>query len=134
MENEMSSDGVVVLGKYEDSGAASLVARRFDGSVRVFSGAPSLPAALWRSIAAGAGVHLYADCAAFQRDCDIGAARNGLLVHASGRAGIRTIRLPKPLVVQDEAGRLVCASPCAHFEVHLQPGEGRAFLVGMRRA
>ena len=104
---------VQVLGRYNRSGLPSLVAAVHTaghdngGSTRraFFSGSPSLPAALFRSIARGAGVHIYSECAderqvvtlapGILHECDdVAAQGNGLLLHAGNRTGTRQLSLP----------------------------------------
>lgn len=125
-----SSDDVFVLGRYSDTGAPSLVGAKSSGVVRIFSGSPSLPADLWKAIAVGAGVHIYSDCS-HQHDCDVAAAKNGVLVHAGSRQGNRSIAFPRPLVVEDEVGNVLCDrnAPCSEVTTWLRSGESRVLFV-----
>ena len=96
----------------------------------IFSGASALPAPLLRVIAAASGVTLYADCSQPQQhDCTIHAAGNGLYIHAGSRAGVRHITLPEPMLVHDEEGQKVCATPCNSFDASLGPAESKLYYV-----
>lgn len=133
-----------VLGRYNHSGLPSLVTTVLTGGGReagpraFFSGSPSLPAALIRSIARGAGVHIYSHCRdenevitlAHHHKCDDVVARgDGLVIHAGNRSGARQVHLPAALRVVDEYETAVCEAPCTAFNVTLRAGESRLFHV-----
>ena len=121
---------VTVLGRYSHgSRLPSWVSSTAPGGYRVMvSGSPAMPAALLRAVAAGAGVHLYVDGA----EDAVGAAGNGLMVHAGPHEGTRRVTLPKPLAVQDERGSVLCsvAEPCTQFSTGaMRRAETRLYFV-----
>jgi hypothetical protein len=127
-----TSNHVQVLGRYTDTGKPSLLSVELPAGYRsIFSGASALPAALLRVLAQAAGVHSYADCTR-EHDCSVHASGNALLVHAGRRSATRTIYLPEPLLVEDEAGVTICGQPCVTFDIRLDRAESRLFFL--RRA
>jgi hypothetical protein len=91
-------NGTVVLGRYTHSNKPSLVAHvsAVRGCKVVYSGAPALPAALLRTFAEDAGVHMYVGTSHIGDA--IAAAGNSLMVHASDVGGTRHVMLPVRLV------------------------------------
>ena len=146
--------GVTVLARYgPDAGGLPSICWASAGPgepASVFVGAPRPPVALWRALAAAAGVHLYIaegtssqdDGSALHADAvEVGGA--GLLYHAGGVDGNsasgrgparrRTVTLPRSLPVRSEWGEVVCpaATPCNAFETPpLTDGESILYWVG----
>eukprot|EP00037_Helgoeca_nana_P020753 m.207255 g.207255 ORF g.207255 m.207255 type:complete len:872 (-) comp25389_c0_seq1:248-2863(-) len=146
-QGEYEQVNVQVLGRYTHSNLPSLVTAEVGTSAEgtaprrvFFSGAPSLPAALIRSIARGAGVHVYTECReantvitlahGAQHNCDdVAAQGGGLMIHAGNRTGSREVWLPAAVRVVDEYGGKLCELPCTAFNVTLRAGESRLLFV-----
>ena len=138
------SDAVEVLGRYAAgplAGKASLVRQRLATHTAVFSGSPALSAAAVRTLAAGAGVHLFLPATDDGTDGDgdgrygpyagdsVDVAGPALFVHAGERSGVRKVSLPAPARVTGEHGEVVCATPCAGFEATLGNGTTSVFFL-----
>ncbi|MFC1461522.1 hypothetical protein ACFLQR_03265 [Verrucomicrobiota bacterium] len=82
----------------------------------VWCGVPNLPSYLLRGIARFAGVHIYSDAN------DALYANNVLLAVHTRYAGLRTIRLPKPMNVIDAFTGDDVARGASSFQAHLDRG------------
>eukprot|EP01047_Picozoa_sp_COSAG01_P007641 COSAG01_NODE_292_length_19376_cov_61.487239_18_plen_349_part_00 len=133
-----STGTVIPLGNYAvrseegASGVPALIARaRAGGGYNVYSASNRAPSTLLNAFARASGAHIYCD----GRDCGVQAQGNVIFVQAIGptttttRNGTRVVSLPKPLVVTNEAGTKVCATPCTTFGVDLQAGHSALFFV-----
>ena len=120
--------GAEVLGSYAADGSAALARKAFADYTVVYSGSPGLPAALWRALAADAGVHLYSSSAGDV----VEAAGNSLMVMAA-TTGARTLALPTAVarVVEDVGGGrevLLCTN-CSSFVVTVAAREVHLYRV-----
>ena len=114
------------------AGEASLVASKLrGGGWSIVSAARHIPAALYLVFAKAAGVHIYGN----GTDTDVVASGNGLYVHAIGpteattRNGTRTVHLPSAMLVMDEDGHKVCSTACTSFDVALEAGSSKLFII-----
>jgi hypothetical protein len=94
-----------------------LLAKTVGASQSIWSAAPTLPSALLRTIARGAGAHVY---------CDSGdqvfRSERLLAIHACSN-GERTIRLPAPMNVRDAITGESVARGVTEFAVVTQRGD-----------
>ncbi|HEY3341199.1 MAG TPA: beta-galactosidase, partial [Anaerolineae bacterium] len=84
-----------VLGLEQATGQPGLAMRQFEDWRSIYSAAPLLPWPLMRNIARLAGVHIYDD------DGDMLWANNTFLAINAQHAGRHTLRLPRPMRVED---------------------------------
>ena len=117
-------DHMTVLGRYQRADpAAGFVIKRDRDWTSVFVGSNRLPPGILRRLAAAAGVHIWLDA----DDLVVGDGEF-LAVHA-GAAGKKTIRLPKEGIVTDAVSGKPVADDALWFEVEMQYGETRLFMV-----
>lgn len=107
-------------------GKPALVARTRGPGVSVFSAAPNMPAALLRSFARAAGVHVYN-----QRDDRFYANRSLLALHAES-AGVRVLELPEAADVYEYPGGAQVTRAGAEVVVNMPAGGVKVFIVRPR--
>lgn len=112
------------LGDGEPREWAGLIVRQFDGWTSVYSAAPHLPAALLRSIARNAGVHLYVDTG------DVVYANASVVAIRALTAGDKRIRLRQKADVRDALSGEPIASGAQEMTVAMRQGETRLLYVG----
>jgi hypothetical protein len=131
-----------VLGEYVDGSGAALVWATLPTHSVVIT-PPGLPASGWRYLAERAGVHMFTSSSALHvaNGTDNGCIANvcaghhvesgggGLLVHVTNAATSILVKLPRPAVVVDDSGLIMC-SPCESLEIGpMQAGDVKLFVL-----
>lgn len=127
--------GVEVLGDMVYPQGPGLVRQVLDGWTSVWSGALIIPAAVLRSLAADAGVHLFGDCGdqVFTFGRDHNPMGDHLAVHA-GRSGYHRLRLTQAAALHDvfTGGPPLKTDADGHLEINLTKGETRIWRLAAR--
>ena len=107
------ANGLGILAGMDKPG---LVVKQMPGWTSIYSSAPVVPAALVRSIARAAGVHIYEDAN------DVVYANESLLGIYSPEGGTRTVSLPRASTVVDLVTERVLAREASRFAAMGRPG------------
>jgi hypothetical protein len=112
------------LGELYGFGAPGLIAKRI-GAVRAyFSAAPKLPAALVRSIAARAGVHIY------NEQDDVTYVNRSFVGLHTPRSGQRTLRFPQPTNLYEVYSKEVVARNALEVTLDLPARHSALYFCG----
>ena len=117
-----SDPAATVLGRYAD-GRVALALREVDGVKSVWCGAPVVQADLLRSVAAGAGCHIYSDS-----DDVLYATADYVTLHADGN-GRRTVRFPRTCTPVEVYENRAYGRGVKSIEVDMRHGETRTWRL-----